>query len=157
MNTFFEIALALFYGWWFLTQLRVYDYTGAQSYGVTSLGAGLNLLFFAVRDAWEFAGLLKVLGLILFSGGIATTITFGSKLEIARLRTSSWKELFLGSVPASLRKGGPNKRDSGLLVSFFLIFSAIILFLADKSVTAIYLAVFGVVLGVYSVRPSRGN
>ena len=145
-----DIIFAMPFGWLFLTQYSLYVQTGAWNYLVTSLGALLNLLFFVVRDTWEFAGLLFLLGSILFAVGLASTLTFGGKLEIDRLHVSSWKDILIGRAPAHLRKGGPSERKDTILTSSLCLLSALIAFLGGKLVMALNLTVFGIVYAIYA-------
>jgi hypothetical protein len=147
-----DILFAVVIGWLFLNQYNLYTQTAAWHYFVACLGAFLSLLFFAVRDSGDFAGILILLGPILVFAGLASAVSFGGKLEVERVQGSSWKDLLVGQVPAHLRKRALGERTSGILLASFSLFAALIVFLGGKLSFALSLTVIGVVYAIYSFR-----
>lgn len=151
MDLLFEIMVA----WFFVIYYLIYMKTGGWYYLLTSLGAALNLLYLIVSGNWEFAGLLVLLGSTLFFVGLASTLTFGAKLERERMQASSWKELLVGRVPEHLRRQGPSERKSLTILSFVFLLSALITFEAGKPGLALDLVAIGIVTGIYSLFGAR--
>jgi hypothetical protein len=144
------LTLAIIFVWLFFTHYGLYAYTGAWYYLVTLSGAALSVSYLLVRDRWEFAGLLISIGRILLAAGVASTITFGARCELKRLRASSWKGGLLGSVPEQMRKQPIDLRNGIMLTSLSLFF-AFILYKSANTLMAINLAVAGVVAAFYSL------
>jgi hypothetical protein len=144
-----DILFVIVVGWLFLTHYVLYAESGVWYYLVTLLGAALSFSYFFVRDSWEFAGLLILIGPILLIAGLASTVTFGANRELARIQASSWKDLLFGIVPEHLRKGSAERRNGILLLSLSFLF-ALVVFQGGRLATALNIAVIGVVAAIYS-------
>jgi len=147
MDTLF-VVFVMVVGWVFLTQYGLYVETGVWYYLVTLLGAALSLSYLFVRDTWEFAGLLVLIGPILFVAGIASTVTFGANRELERIQVSSWKDILFGSVPEHFRKR-PTERRNGILLSSLSFLFAFIVYQGGWLAIALNFAVIGVVAAIY--------
>lgn len=137
-------------GWLFLTYYVLYAYTGVWYYLLILCGAALSLSYLFLRDRWEFAGLLILIGSLLLCTGIAWILTFGASREVERLQASSWKGIFFGSIPERFRKGLVDRRN-GVLLSSLSLFFALVMFKGGNTAMALNFTVVGIVAGIYSI------
>ncbi len=149
-----DVLFVIVVGWLLLTHCVLYAERGVWYYLVTLSGAALSFSYLFVRDTWEFAGLLILIGPILLFTGLASTVTFGASGELERIQASSWKELVFGIVPEHLRRGSIEKRNGILLSSLSLLF-AFMLFKGGNIAGALNLAVIGLVAAIYSFWQGR--
>lgn len=146
MNIVFLIVV----GWLLFTNAGLYVGSGIWYYLIILLGAALSFSYGFVRDVWEFAGLLILIGPILIAAGAASAFTFGAKRELERVQASSWIELVFGIVPQHLRTGSIDTRN-GIVLSSLGLFFALMLFVGGNVAGAINLAVLGVVAAFYAI------
>lgn len=151
-----SVIFVIVVGWLFLTHYGLYAHTGVWYYLVTLLGAALSFSYLFVRDRWEFAGLLILIGPILLFAGLASMVTFGANRELERIQASSWKDIFFGIVPEQLRQGSIDRRN-GILLSSLSLFFALIVYQGGWSAIALNFAVIGIVAAFYSFWRARRN
>jgi len=146
-----DIVLAIGAIWVCLMAMAVFTQTRSYGYLMISLGAALTLSTFSLMDSRHVAELALIAGRVLFWGGLAVTATFGSKLEKERLRTSSWKEIFLGKVPGRLQTQKVSEEVLLVQSTIISLLFAVIFYGADRKHEALSFLVIGVVFLVYLV------
>ncbi|HEY1268238.1 MAG TPA: hypothetical protein VGH16_13370, partial [Candidatus Binatia bacterium] len=120
------IALTAFFGLLFIRYQSLYGATGAWYHLAISSGFLLEMWYLNFHDR-EFAGLLSWSGSILLTVGLGWTMTFGAGQELERLRSSSWKDIIFGRVPANLLRKKNDNRNATVLSILLLSSGAICL------------------------------
>jgi hypothetical protein len=143
------IALTAFFGLFFISYLSLYGATGAWYHLAILSGFLLEMLYLNFHDR-EFAGLLSWCGSILLIVGLGWTMTFAADQELERLRSSSWKDIILGRVPANLLKEKNDRRDATVL-AILLLSSGAICLLGGSVVIGLNFIILGSIFCMYAL------
>lgn len=152
-----DAILTIILVWLCLTSGNVYTQTKSYGHLIASLGAALVLSSLLLRANEHLARVIGFTGEAIFMVGLAVVWTFGGALEKERLKTSSWKEIFLGQVPEHLQIQKVSEKSQvigGLLISLLF---AVVFYLAGERQTALVFLIGVIVFAAYLIfgRPTR--
>lgn len=150
-----EIIFIIGVAWFMLMYLSVFAQTKSYGHLITSLGAALTLSSSLFSNSQDIAQLISSLGKILFFGGLAIVGTFGRRLEMERLRASTWNEILRGIVPKHLQSNKLSETNQVILGAFLSLLFGLITYLSGHREAAMIFVIIATVFVLYIVWRKR--